>query len=87
MIELETGQMMKGDNCLLEQSGDVPDILHLLADYETLIRFLREDARKCSEEYEDEGTFQLLVSVMRLHQKMIWMLRSYIKAETITGKS
>ena len=42
------------------------------------IRFLREDARKCTEEYEDEGTFELLVSVMRLHEKMAWMLRSYI---------
>lgn len=62
-----------------EQSGVVPDILHLLADHETLIRFLREDVRKCSEEFEDEGTFELLVSIMRLHEKMAWMLRSYIE--------
>jgi starvation-inducible DNA-binding protein len=66
---------------LEEQVGDVPDILRLLADHETCIRFLREDARKCTEEYEDEGTFDLLVSVMRLHEKMAWMLRSYIESE------
>ena len=64
-----------------EQSGVAPDILHLLADHETSIRFLREDVRKCSEEYEDEGTFDLLVSIMRLHEKMAWMLRSYIEPE------
>ena len=62
-----------GHTRLEEQPGDVPDILHLLADYETSVRFLREDARKCSEAYEDEGTFELLVSVMRLPEKMAWI--------------
>lgn len=71
---------------LKEQPGDVPDILHLLADHETCIRFLREDARKCTEEYEDEGTFKLLVSLMRLHEKTAWMLRSYIESEALQGK-
>jgi starvation-inducible DNA-binding protein len=68
-----------------ENSGGAPDILHLLADHEASIRFLREDARKCSEEYEDEGTFELLVSVMRRHEKMGWMLRSFMEKEPLTG--
>lgn len=72
---------------LEEQSADVPDILHLLADHETVIRFLREDIRKCSEEYEDEGTIELLVSVMSLHEKMAWMLRAYIENEPVQGES
>ena len=72
---------------LEEHSGGVPDILNLLADHETIIRFLREDIRKCSEEYEDEGTIELLVSVMRLHEKMAWMLRSYIEIEPVQGES
>jgi starvation-inducible DNA-binding protein len=70
-----------------EQPGVVPDILRLLADHEASIRFLREDARKSSEEYEDEGTSELLVSVMRLHEKMAWILRSYIENEPIQGES
>jgi hypothetical protein len=70
-----------------KQPGVVPDILRLLADHEASIRFLREDARKCTEEYEDEGTFELLVSVMRMHEKMAWMLRSYIENEPVLGKS
>jgi starvation-inducible DNA-binding protein len=72
---------------LVEQPGDVPDIMDLLADHEASIRFLREDARKCTDEYEDEGTFELLVGVMRIHEKMAWMLRSYIEPAHIGNKS
>lgn len=63
----------------------IPNVLHLLADHETVIRSLREDIRKCSEEYEDEGTVELLVGVMSLHEKMAWMLRSYMEAKPITA--
>jgi starvation-inducible DNA-binding protein len=66
---------------LEEQLGAIPGILHLLADNEASIRYLREDAKRCTEEFEDEGTFELLVSIMRLHEKMAWMLRSYIEPE------
>ena len=72
---------------LEEQPGNVPDILHLLADHETVIRFLREDARKCTEEYEDEGTFNMLVEKIRLHEQMAWMLRSIIENEPVNGES
>lgn len=64
---------------LEELPGQIPGILSLLADHESSIRFLREDVRKCTEDYEDEGTAELLVRVMRLHEKMAWMLRSYIE--------
>ena len=70
-----------------EQPGVVPDILRLLADHEASIRFLRDDARKCTEEYEDEGTFELLVNVMRMHEKMAWRLRSYIEIEPVQSES
>lgn len=68
---------------LEEQPGSIPETMILLADHEAAIRFLREDARKCDEEYEDEGTFEMLVSVMRLHEKMAWMLRSYLEIEPV----
>ena len=63
--------------------AQIPEILHLLADHESLTRSLREDIRKCSEEYEDEGTAELLVGVMSLHEKMAWMLRTYIEPKPI----
>jgi starvation-inducible DNA-binding protein len=72
---------------LTEIPGVIPDILHLLADHETSIRFLRENTRKCAEEYEDVGTFELLVSIIRLHEKMAWMLRSYIENKLVHGES
>lgn len=72
---------------LEEESANVPDILHLLADHESIIRFLRGDIRQVSEEYEDEGTVELLVGVMSLHEKMAWMLRSYIENEPVNGGS
>jgi starvation-inducible DNA-binding protein len=72
---------------LEEQIGEIPDILHLLADHETIIRFLHEDIRKCNDEFEDEGTSDLLVSLMRLHERMAWMLRSYVENEPMQGES
>jgi starvation-inducible DNA-binding protein len=54
----------------------VAGIVSILADHEAFIRFLREDSRKCSEIYDDQGTFALLVNVLRSHEKMAWMLRS-----------
>ncbi len=72
---------------IMEHSNEIPDHLHLLADHETVIRYLRDDIRKCSEEYEDEGTVELLIGVMSLHEKMAWMLRAYIENEPISGDS
>jgi starvation-inducible DNA-binding protein len=71
---------------LEEQPGEIPNVLHLLTAYETSIRFLREDARKCAEEYEDAGTTELLIGLMRLHEKMAWTLRAYIRVEPLTDK-
>jgi len=67
-----------------ELSGDVP---HLLADHEAAIRFLREDANQCSEEYEDQGTLSILVGVIRLHERMAWMLRSYVENDLTRRES
>lgn len=64
---------------LEENPGENPDTLVLLADHESIIRYLREDAKKVSEEFEDEGSFELLIGIMRLHEKMAWILRSYIE--------
>lgn len=71
---------------LEEQPGAVPDILHLLADHESSIRLLREDVKKCSEEFEDEGTNELLVNLMSLHEKMAWMLRSFLENGSVMSE-
>jgi starvation-inducible DNA-binding protein len=70
-----------------ETSGTIYDVLRLVDAHETCIRLLREDARKCTEELEDEGTFELLIGIMRSHEKMAWMLRSYIRKEPFEEES
>ncbi len=53
-------------------------IEQLVNDHETLIRELREDIVKCEEEYNDVGTGDFLTSLLVDHEKMAWMLRSYL---------
>lgn len=86
-VQILGGSPLSGSEELLASArldgnlGDIPGVMIILADHEAFIRFLREDARKCSEEYEDVGTFEVLVSALRRHEKMAWMLRSYIENE------
>ena len=66
---------------LEEQPGEVPNLMRLLADHEASIRFLREDAHKCLDAYEDLGTFDLLTQILRVHEKMAWNLRSCLQPD------
>lgn len=74
-------------NRLEEQLGGTPDIVALLAGHEACVRFLREDARKCFEEYEDYSTHAQLVRFIALHEKMAWILRSYIEPDVTLDDS
>ena len=69
---------------LEERPGSALDIMGLLADHEATVRFLREDARKCLEEFEDHGSYVMFVHFIALHEKMAWELRSYIEPEIRT---
>ncbi|MFL7838721.1 MAG: Dps family protein [Candidatus Promineifilaceae bacterium] len=51
----------------------------LVADHESIIRSLREDIAAAADEYGDEGTADLLIGTLREHEKMAWMLRSFLK--------
>jgi starvation-inducible DNA-binding protein len=67
---------------LKEQPGDHPDqftmLSNLCADHEATIRQLREDADACDEEFHDMGTNDFLIGLMQVHEKMAWMLRSFL---------
>jgi starvation-inducible DNA-binding protein len=65
----------------------VPGVVNILADHEAFIRFLREDVRECSENYEDQGSFMLLVHVLRIHEKIAWILRSHIASGQFTDET
>jgi len=67
---------------LREHPGEYPDaktmISNLLADYETIIRNLREDIVTVGEKYKDLGTADFLTELMEKHEKTAWMLRSFL---------
>ena len=68
---------------LKEQPGDYPDaytmISNLCADHEAVIRWLRESADECEEKHHDMGTNDFLIGLLQEHEKMAWMLRSYLE--------
>ena len=51
----------------------------LLADHETIIRNLRTDVDSCGEKHHDVGTADFLTGLMEEHEKMAWMLRSFLQ--------
>ena len=53
-------------------------LAQLLADHETLIRTLRAEAAQVGDKHDDAGTEDFLVGLMEQHEKMAWMLRSYL---------
>ena len=71
---------------LFESPGEIPTaqemIEQLVEDHEAFITSLRQDITSAMEEYDDQGTGDLLIGVLRAHEKMAWMLRSFI-AENI----
>ena len=70
-------------SALKEQPGDYPPavrmIENLLKDHEQIVRKLRKDLEDCSEKYGDMGTSDFLTGLMEEHEKLAWMLRSYLE--------
>ncbi len=68
---------------LKEQPGDYPDsftmLSNLCADHEAVIQWLRQAADDCDDKYHDMGTNDFLLGLMQEHEKMAWMLRSYLE--------
>ena len=52
-------------------------LANLLSDHEAIIRSLREDIDK-TDEIGDMGTNNFVTDLMEKHEKMAWMLRSYL---------
>ncbi|MGD1843066.1 MAG: Dps family protein [Thermonemataceae bacterium] len=51
---------------------------NLLFDHENLIRIARKDLIAEAEKYQDVGTSDFITSLMEKHEKMAWMIRSYL---------
>jgi starvation-inducible DNA-binding protein len=70
-----------------EDPGDIPDatemVKRLVADHEQIIRNLREHINITTDEIKDLGTADFLTDLIRAHEKIAWMLRSFIEGESI----
>jgi starvation-inducible DNA-binding protein len=66
---------------LKENPGDYPPaqamLANLLADHEEVIRTLRVGAEVAAK-HNDIGTNDFLIGLMEKHEKMAWMLRSFV---------
>lgn len=50
----------------------------LVTDHETIIRIIRNDIIPISDKYKDLGTADFVTGLMEQHEKMTWMLRSFV---------
>ncbi len=70
---------------LKEHPGRYPParemLKNLLADHETLIQTLRRDLDVVMERHGDAGTSDFLTGLMEDHEKMAWMLRSFLEGK------
>lgn len=67
---------------LSERPSEYPNaqtmLATLLADHELVINHLRKDLQVCND-HNDAGTGDFLTGLMEQHEKMAWMLRSYLE--------
>ncbi len=72
---------------LKEHSGEIPTatgmVTQLVEDHEQIIRNLRNHIDQCSEEFHDQGSADFLTELMKKHEEMAWMLRSFIEGQAL----
>ena len=68
---------------LPEHPKQYPDakqmLANLLADHEAIVRTLRDDVAATMDTFGDAGTSDFLTGLMEKHEKMAWMLRSFLQ--------
>jgi starvation-inducible DNA-binding protein len=64
----------RGDSVVMTDALD-----QLVADHEAIMRQLRNDIKRCTEELHDQGAADLLIKQLQIHQQMAWMLRSHLQ--------
>jgi starvation-inducible DNA-binding protein len=74
---------------LQEYPGEVPNateaVRHLLADHEAIARSLRLAIAQCTEKFDDAGSADFLTGMLQGHEKMAWMLRSFLLGSAVAS--
>jgi starvation-inducible DNA-binding protein len=60
-------------------NDQVEQIKNLVEDHETIIRTLRTLITEFADKHKDLGSSDFVTGLLRQHEKMAWMLRSYLK--------
>ncbi len=60
-------------------SDQSAQVANLLADHETIIGKLRKQIKDFDEKYKDTGSSDFVTGLLKQHEKMAWMLRSYLR--------
>ena len=58
-------------------------IANFVENHEAVILQLRSDLETCADKYHDMGTNDFLTGLMEQHEKMAWMLRAFLQAESV----
>lgn len=72
---LKETNLTEGD----DDTDAIKMVQNLLDDHETIIREIRKNINAVNDKYHDAGTADFITGVMEAHEKMAWMLRSYLK--------
>lgn len=72
---LSISQMID-DNDDLSNSGQTFEIL--LHDHESIIRIIHHEIDPISNQFSDTNTSDFLMEILGKHQKMVWMLKSFL---------
>jgi starvation-inducible DNA-binding protein len=74
---------------LKEHPGEIPSateaVSFLVDDHETIVRSLRRAIDACQDDLKDAGTADFLTGMLRGHEKMAWMLRSFLTGSALRG--
>jgi starvation-inducible DNA-binding protein len=76
---------MSDDNDDLSNSGRTFEIL--LHDQESIIRMIHHETDPISDQLNDAETADLLIEILAKHQKMVWMLKSFMSIPASTSKA
>lgn len=60
-------------------TAQAKQLQNLLSDHEILINKLRKLIDEFDEKYKDAGSSDFVTGLLKQHEKMAWMLRSYLK--------
>ncbi len=58
-------------------------VIELMIDHEQIVRALRTDIEKLNDDMRDYGTGDFLTGLLRDHEQMAWILRSFVQGESV----